>query len=189
MNSLAFVILLLGVGVQLDNAKAQTYICNQYCDRRDPSTISDGATVVANSSINGRLIKLIISDLDNMGYASIEGGSAGDELWMDRSFDGGLTWDQGSLLGFTQIPNGESFATTLMYNVDHDAVRGLGALRACGRGLQVMGYHCYLLVLNSIYYFALTASSRPLDLYRVGQVQRPFGDSNPCGCNRPNAVP
>lgn len=117
------------------NAK-NLQICNTHCDGMDASQVSDDARVVATSIINGREIRLIISDTDNMGFALIVNGSAGDEVWLDRSFDASLTWDDGSLLGFATIPSGVNYATTTMFNVDHDAVRGLGALRACGRGLE-----------------------------------------------------
>jgi hypothetical protein len=110
-------------------------ICNLYCDDRDSSQVSEGARVVDTSSINGRDVKLIISDMDNMAFATIENGTPRDEVWLDRSFDGGISWDDGALLGFKLIPDGDTSTSTNMFNVDHDAVKGLGSFRACGRGL------------------------------------------------------
>ncbi|OXA59356.1 mannan endo-1,6-alpha-mannosidase DFG5 [Folsomia candida] len=130
--TLPLLALLLFVGSQAQNL----HICNTHCDNRDASEVSDGARVVATSTINGREIRLIISDTDNMGFAIIINGTARDEVWLDRSFDAGLSWENGSLLGFTTIPQGVNYATTTMFNVDYDAVKGLGALRACGRGLD-----------------------------------------------------
>ena len=117
-------------------------ICNQYCDGRDPNQVSEGVREAAKASISGRDIRLYISDIDNMAYATISGGSTGDEVWLDRSFDGAISWEDGSLLGFTTIPSGQESTTTLMYNVDNDAKKGLGALRACGRGLNPSPLTC-----------------------------------------------
>ena len=68
-----------------------------------------------------------------MGWASIENGNPGDEVWLDRSMDGGRTWSDGSRLGNTAIPTGQRGWRTLMYNVDDWNNLGVGALRACGK--------------------------------------------------------
>jgi predicted alpha-1,6-mannanase (GH76 family) len=74
-----------------------------------------------------------MDDGDDMGWAAIDDGSPGDEVWLDRSFDGGRTWSGGSKLGDTTIPVGASGWRTLMYNVDDWTNRGVGVLRACGK--------------------------------------------------------
>ena len=51
-------------------------------------------------------IQLHFDDTDAMGWASIDNGAAGDEVWLDRSMDGGRTWSDGSKLGDTTMPVG-----------------------------------------------------------------------------------
>ena len=69
-----------------------------------------------------------------MAYGSITNGDPGDQLWLDRSFDGGQTWESGSRLGDTVIPPGARETKTLLYNVDGSYEQlQIGALRACGK--------------------------------------------------------
>ncbi|MFE5813177.1 glycoside hydrolase family 76 protein [Streptomyces sp. NPDC056479] len=107
-------------------------ICNKYCDARDPA-LSPGDRIPVTTSLHGRSIVLHFDDADAMGWASIGNGSPGDEVWLDRSFDGGRTWSSGSKLGDTTVPSGQRGWRTLMYNVDDWNNHGIGALRACGK--------------------------------------------------------
>jgi predicted alpha-1,6-mannanase (GH76 family) len=107
-------------------------ICNKYCDARDPA-LSPGDRAPVSATIFGRTLRLHFDDADAMGWASIENGSPGDEVWLDRSMDGGRTWSGGSRLGNTAIPSGQNGWRTLMYNVDDWNNLGVGALRACGK--------------------------------------------------------
>jgi hypothetical protein len=111
---------------------ANTVICNKYCDARDPA-LSTGDRQRVTATIYSRQIVLHFDDADAMGWASIGAGSPGDEVWMDRSFDGGRTWSAGSKLGDTTIPAGNTGWRTLMYNVDNWSMEGVGMLRACGK--------------------------------------------------------
>ena len=86
-----------------------------------------------SATLFGRTITLHFDDADAMGWASIENGNPGDEVWLDRSMDGGRTWTDGSRLGNTAIPAGQRGWRTLMYNVDDWNNLGVGALRACGK--------------------------------------------------------
>ncbi|TDX08472.1 glycoside hydrolase family 76 protein [Kribbella sp. VKM Ac-2566] len=114
------------------NMSTQATICNKYCDTRDPALApSDRAPV--STTIFGRTITLHFDDDDAMGWASIENGNPGDEVWLDRSMDGGRTWSGGSRLGNTAIPSGQRGWRTQMYNVDDWNNLGVGALRACGK--------------------------------------------------------
>lgn len=113
-------------------AQAATAICNNYCDGRDPGA-APAERVPVSTSIYSRSIQLHIDDNDAMGWASIDNGNPGDEVWLDRSFDGGATWSSGSKLGDTTTPTGSRGWRTLMYNVDDWANQGVGALRACGK--------------------------------------------------------
>ncbi|MFJ2733968.1 MULTISPECIES: glycoside hydrolase family 76 protein [unclassified Streptomyces] len=107
-------------------------VCNRYCDTRDPA-LSPGDRVPVTAAVYGRSIALHFDDADAMGWASIDNGNPGDEVWLDRSFDGGRTWSSGSKLGDTTVPSGQRGWRTLMYNVDDWNNRGVGALRACGK--------------------------------------------------------
>jgi predicted alpha-1,6-mannanase (GH76 family) len=114
------------------NMSTQATICNKYCDARDPALApKDRAPVSA--TLFGRTITLHFDDDDAMGWASIENGNPGDEVWLDRSMDGGRTWSGGSRLGNTAIPSGQRGWRTQMYNVDDWNNLGVGALRACGK--------------------------------------------------------
>lgn len=98
-------------------------------DGSDPVHAQSGERVAATASVWGRSIRLHLSDADNAGWASIDDGDAGDEAWLDRSWDNGLTWD--GRVGKTKIPNGSRGWRTLMFNVDES--QKVGALRACGK--------------------------------------------------------
>ncbi|MEV5529065.1 glycoside hydrolase family 76 protein [Streptomyces prunicolor] len=129
---IAALALFMPVSTGVATAAAQASICNKYCDARDPS-LSPGDRWPVSASIYSRGIALHFDDTDAMGWASITNGSPGDEVWLDRSFDGGRTWSSGSKLGDTTIPAGQGGWRTLMYNVDDWNALGVGALRACGK--------------------------------------------------------
>lgn len=107
-------------------------VCNKYCDARDPALSTQDRRPVT-ATLFSRTFELHFNDADAMGWASVGNGSPGDEVWLDRSFDGGRTWASNSRLGATKIPTGQSGWRTLMYNVDDWAGHGVGALRACGK--------------------------------------------------------
>ncbi|WP_405946372.1 glycoside hydrolase family 76 protein [Streptomyces prunicolor] len=129
---IAALALFMPVSTGVATAAAQASICNKYCDARDPA-LSPGDRQPVSGSIYSRSIALHFDDTDAMGWASITNGSPGDEVWLDRSFDGGRTWSSGSKLGDTTIPAGQGGWRTLMYNVDDWNALGVGALRACGK--------------------------------------------------------
>ncbi|WP_221640154.1 glycoside hydrolase family 76 protein [Actinoallomurus bryophytorum] len=107
-------------------------ICNKYCDARDPAQ-SPQDRVPVTATLSGRQIQLHFDDTDAMGWGSVGNGGAGDQVWLDRSMDGGRTWSDGSRLGATTVPSGQGGWRTLMYNVDDWNTQGVGALRACGQ--------------------------------------------------------
>ena len=117
-------------GLPATAATPATAICNTYCDARDPG-LSTQDRVPVTAALSGRTVALHFDDADAMGWASVDGGGAGDEVWLDRSFDGGATWSSGSKLGDTTTPSGQTGWRTLMYNVDDWNNDGVGALRAC----------------------------------------------------------
>lgn len=77
--------------------------------------------------------------MDNRGLAwgTISGGAAGDEIWLDRSWDEGNTWTNGgSSLGRVSVPSGGTGTSTVMFSTrDVLALLFGGAVRACGRAV------------------------------------------------------
>ncbi|MFF1920578.1 glycoside hydrolase family 76 protein [Streptomyces sp. NPDC058221] len=113
-------------------ASASAAVCNTYCDARDPA-LSTEDRVAVGATVSERSIELHFDDAAAMGWASIDNGGADDRVWLDRSMDGGRTWDSGSRLGDTAVPAGGQGWRTQMYNVDEWNTQGVGALRACGQ--------------------------------------------------------
>jgi hypothetical protein len=115
-------------------ASAQTVVCDRYCDGRNPS-LAKVNRIGPSTVFDGRRVVLHFDDADDMAWASIGGGTPGDQVWMDRSWDGGYTWSTGSKLGDTSIPSGRASWRTEMYNVDQwsstDPLNGV--VRACGQ--------------------------------------------------------
>ena len=107
-------------------------ICNRYCDARDPA-LAPTVRVAQTVAVGGRQISLRFNDTDAMGWAVVSAAQQGDEVWLDRSFDAGVSWGSGSRLGNTAVPAGFGEWRTMMYNVDDWAGLGVGLLRACGR--------------------------------------------------------
>jgi hypothetical protein len=128
--AVVLVIVLLGVLAQPVVARAATAVCSVYCDTRDPSLARQDTFPVADRTQNGRRIALHLSDADAMAWASIDNGAAGDAVWLDRTWDGGATWD--GLLGKASIPGSWTGTRTLMYNLADPVHHARGMLRACG---------------------------------------------------------
>ena len=119
----------------LPSAAAASTVCATYCDTRDPSLAQHETFPVANKIQNGRLIELHVSDPDGMAWASIDHGTLGDQVWLDRSWDGGTTWD--GLLGQASIPGTWTGTRTLMYNLYDPSNHRRAVLRACGNAQGV----------------------------------------------------
>lgn len=132
VRALAAALLLAAALTSVPAAAAATAVCNRYCDGRDPA-LSGGDRTPVEATVYARRIVLHFDDTDAMAWGSIDNGNPGDEVWLDRSFDGGRTWSQGGELGDTTIPSGRRGWRTLMYNVDDWNTRGVGAMRACGK--------------------------------------------------------
>jgi hypothetical protein len=104
-------------------------VCSVYCDTRDPSLARQETFPVPDLDDNGRLVELHVSDADGMAWASVDNGVTGDSVWLDRSWDGGATWD--GLLGKASIPSTWTGTRTLMYNLADPVGHRRGLLRAC----------------------------------------------------------
>jgi predicted alpha-1,6-mannanase (GH76 family) len=111
-------------------ASAAAAVCVLSCDTLDPSQAKQETFPVPEKRINGRRLVLHVSDQDGMAWGSIDEGTAGDAVWLDRSWDGGASWD--GLLGKASIPGTWTGTRTLMYNVTDPGQHRRGLIRACG---------------------------------------------------------
>src|SRR3954454_14984638 len=109
---------------------AAAVVCSVSCDQLDPSRARQDTFPVADKMQNGRRISLHLSDADAMAWGSVDNGGAGDSVWLDRTFDGGATWD--GLLGKASIPSTWTGTRTLMYNLADPSHHRRGMIRACG---------------------------------------------------------
>ncbi|MDR7320077.1 MULTISPECIES: glycoside hydrolase family 76 protein [Catenuloplanes] len=111
---------------------AAAAICNIHCDGRDAGQ-AGGDRAPVSAAVHGRTVRVHVSDPDTMIWGTVENGSPGDEVWLDRSFDGGRGWASGGRLGLTTVAGGQRAARSPMFNVDDWATRGVGVLRACAK--------------------------------------------------------
>ncbi|WP_307172603.1 glycoside hydrolase family 76 protein [Streptomyces sp. B3I7] len=105
-----------------------------HCDGADPATAPSDERPVPSTTLFGRAISLHVDQRDATAWGAIENGGPGDEIWLDRSWDEGATWPEGSSLGRTGVSSGATSARTAMFATRDP--RGLlygGAVRACGR--------------------------------------------------------
>ena len=116
-------------------AAAATSVCVRACDRLDPSMARQESFPVPAENLNGRRLELHVSDADDMAWASIDEGVTGDSVWLDRSWDGGATWE--GLLGKASIPATWTGTRTLMYNITDPRNHRRGLVRACGDAAAV----------------------------------------------------
>ncbi|MEV8038533.1 glycoside hydrolase family 76 protein [Streptomyces sp. NPDC086182] len=116
-------------------AAAATQVCVLACDTLDPSLARQESFPVPTKDLNGRRLVLHVSDADDMAWASIDGGVTGDSVWLDRSWDGGATWD--GLLGKAAVPGSWTGTRTLMYDITDPRNHRRGLVRACGDAAAV----------------------------------------------------
>ncbi|WP_406835272.1 glycoside hydrolase family 76 protein [Streptomyces sp. AHU1] len=133
---LALVPLLLAAGrtrapeAAAPQPSAAAAVCSVYCDTLDPSKAAQETFPVPDVNLNGRLLRLHVDDADGMAWASIDRGKQNDAVWLDRSWDGGATWE--GLLGKATVPATWTGTRTLMYNLYDPGGHRRGLLRACG---------------------------------------------------------
>jgi predicted alpha-1,6-mannanase (GH76 family) len=111
-------------------------VCASVCDGFGASAAEGDYQPVPEATLSGRRIGLHV---DNRGlvWATLNSGTAGDEVWLDRSWDAGASWPGGSSLGRTSVPGAMTSTRTVMFH-SRD-VRGRlygGAVRACGRARE-----------------------------------------------------
>lgn len=109
---------------------AAAVVCVLSCDTLDPARAKQDTFPVPEKTINGRQLRLHVSDADGMAWGSIDRGVTGDSVWLDRSWDGGATWE--GLLGKASVPGTWTGTRTLMYNVTDPGHHRRGLIRACG---------------------------------------------------------
>jgi hypothetical protein len=95
---------------QTTSAALAATVCNRYCDGRDPG-LAPADQVPVSSTLYGRSFKVHVNATDAMVWGSVENGQSGDEVWLDRSFDGGRSWSGGSRLGDTGTPGAVAGST------------------------------------------------------------------------------
>jgi hypothetical protein len=118
------------VALPTPSRAATGQVCALACDTLDPSRARKETFPVADRTINGRVLRLHVSDPDDMAWASIDNGTPGDAVWLDRSWDRGATWE--GLLGRASIPGTWTGTRTLMYNLTDPVGHRRGWIRACG---------------------------------------------------------
>ncbi|MFD0653765.1 hypothetical protein ACFQ2Y_40030 [Streptomyces malaysiensis subsp. malaysiensis] len=126
---LTLAIALAGLVVLPTPSRAATPVCALACDTLDPSKAQRDTFPVPDVNLNGRTLRLHMSDPDSMAWASVDNGVSGDAVWLDRSWDRGATWE--GLLGKATIPGSWTGTRTLMYNLTDPVGHRRGWLRAC----------------------------------------------------------
>lgn len=126
---LALALALGGVLALPSPAHATSAVCVLSCDTLDPSKARQESFPVPDRTVNGRLLRLHVSEPDSMAWASVDQGKQGDAVWLDRSWDRGASWD--GLLGKASIPASWTGTRTLMYNVTDPVDHRRGWVRAC----------------------------------------------------------
>jgi predicted alpha-1,6-mannanase (GH76 family) len=120
-----------GVATPAAAAAVPAQICQGgVCDgQKDPQSAREDK-ILQPAVQWGRKIELHVSYLDGgMAWANISNGTQDDPVWLDRTFDGGASWEPH--LGITSIPAGGTSWRTQMYWINDPA--GTGLVRACGK--------------------------------------------------------
>jgi rhamnogalacturonyl hydrolase YesR len=108
-------------------------VCDVACDGTDAGQAAGDAQPVGSATLFGRVITLH-TDTNGMAWAGISAGGPGDEVWLDRSWDAGASWPDGSSLGRTSVPaGGAGTRTTMVATRDPRGKLYGGSVRACGR--------------------------------------------------------
>ncbi|MCL2551438.1 MAG: glycoside hydrolase family 76 protein [Actinomycetia bacterium] len=119
---------------------AHLTVCAAVCDGTDAA--SGDTQPVAPTTLSGRTIALH-TDSSGMAWASLSSGKAGDEVWLDRSWDSGADWPDGSSLGRLSVPAGGTGTRTVKINTSDPLGRLYGgAVRACGRAVEGQNGSC-----------------------------------------------
>jgi hypothetical protein len=93
VRALVLAVMLAAGLLVVPQAQAATVVCFLACDTLDPSRAGQETFPVPERNVNGRRLVLHVSDVDGMVWGSIDDGLTGDSVWLDRSWDGGRTWE------------------------------------------------------------------------------------------------
>jgi predicted alpha-1,6-mannanase (GH76 family) len=115
-------------------------VCAAACDGTD-GAVGDNQPV-GSATLSGRRISLHI-DNRGMAWGTIDTGKAGDEVWLDRSWNEGASWPGGSSLGRVSAAAGATSVNTKLFATT-DPVSRLagGVVRACGRAVEGQNGAC-----------------------------------------------
>lgn len=106
-------------------------VCAEACDGDAPLGRA-GASPVDPRTVGQRRVSLQV-DTTGVGYAELDRATAGDEVWVERSWDEG-TSNRGGRLGRTAVPTGASRASTPVFVAAEPRLKMAGgSLRACVR--------------------------------------------------------
>ncbi|MEV0456739.1 hypothetical protein [Catellatospora methionotrophica] len=92
-----------------------------WCDGRNPNGHTDAKTVRTNGA-GAALVELRFSPSARCAWGRVTGG-VGSEIWTDRSFNGGATWQ--GMLGYAKVNSG-----TTNFSLEYDDAGVV--MRACG---------------------------------------------------------
>ena len=122
---------------------AHLLVCNQFCDHRDASTATGDSQPVAPTTLAGRQITLHVEPATGMAWAATANGAPGDEVWLDRTWNEGQSWPDGSSLGRLSVAASATGTRTTMFNTrdEHGLLYG-GTIRACGRAATGQNGSC-----------------------------------------------
>ena len=103
-------------------AEAAPVPTGRCADGWSPANVADPRTA-RSTTLYSRLIELRYSDYYRCAWGKISNGSPGDRIWVDRSLDGGKTWQKKSEVA---IAEGRSAYTPMWKD-------GGVLMRACGK--------------------------------------------------------
>jgi len=109
------------------------------CDGTDPAIVSSSVSSQAVLLWN-RQIRLHKADGEDAAWASIENGASGDEVWLDRRWNGVPGLEE--RLSATTIPSGRTGWRTWMFSQDKPAYGVHGWLRACAKTVDHYHIRC-----------------------------------------------
>jgi len=95
-------------------------ICSTFCDGDDASLALE-TRIATTIIISDRLVTIHIEDRTNVMFATLENGMTGDNLYLERSFNGGVEWEE---IGLRQVMREETAASTALYNFDDPTTLG-----------------------------------------------------------------
>ncbi len=114
---------------------AYVRVCDAACDGTDASGAVGDDQPVPPTTLNGREFALHM-DNRGMAWATLSAGRAGDEVWLDRSWNEGASWPDGSSLGRLSVGSGATSTRTALFATrDPKSLLYGGAVRACGRAV------------------------------------------------------